>query len=515
MNIDFTPLLRRHFIKRARRTLDWKNSGRDVQLDVLGFLLRAAAHTEIGYTHGFSDISTARDIYQAYRNIVEPVVYEDIRSSVMRMIGGEKDVLWRGKCFDYAQSSGTSGGKSKYIPITTDSLRLNHYRGAEDAVAHYINSNPGSRIFSGKAMILGGSFANELSSAPANVRIGDLSATLIDKITPLAELVRVPSKKIALMADWEEKLPMLVKRALKENVTNISGVPSWFLTVIKRMLEAKSVSSLAGIWPNLEVFFHGGISFKPYREEYLKITEGCPMHFFETYNASEGFFATQSDLDEKSMLLILDSGIFYEFMPIGKSDAEIVPMWEVETDRVYELVISAANGLWRYKTGDTVRIHSTNPLKITIEGRTKSFINAFGEELMEANADTALSRVCRQTGAMIRNYTAAPIYASDQKKGRHQWVIEWEKQPVDTESFARMLDKELQNVNSDYQAKRSHSIFLDGPLVTSAPDGLFDRWLKSEGSHKLGGQRKVPRLSNDRKILDQLLELSMEMSAQR
>jgi len=507
MYIDPTSLLRKYFCKRARRTLKWREFGADVQLRMLRFLLDSGSCTEIGNTHDFKGMCRSNDIYRIFMNTLVPIEYEDMRDSVMRMIAGEKDVLWRGRCTSFAQSSGTSGGKSKYIPITEDSLRLNHYKGAGDAVAHYLNTNPKSHIFSGKAMILGGSYANELQSVPDHVRIGDLSATLIDKMTPLAEIVRIPSKQIALLADWEKKLPLLVKKAIRHNVTNISGVPSWFLTVIKEMLRYTGAASLAEIWPNLEVFFHGGISFKPYRAEYEKISQGCPIHFFETYNASEGFFATQSDPDDNAMLLILDAGIFYEFIPLGESPGKIIPAWEVEKGKVYELVITAPNGLWRYRIGDTVRVECVNPLKITIAGRTKSFINAFGEELMEANADTALSRVCLQTGAMIRNYTAGPVYAENGKKGRHQWIIEWDKRPDDIENFASRLDNELQHVNSDYQAKRSHSIFLDRPIITSAPEGLFDRWLKSAGTHKLGGQRKVPRLSNDRIILDKLIEL--------
>ena len=435
--------------------------------------------------------------------------YEDIREYVDRMMKGEKDVLWMGICRDFAQSSGTSGGRSKYIPITSDSLNGNHYRGGEDTVAHYLRMVPESRMFSGKGFILGGSFANSLTGNEyIHSNVGDLSATLINHINPLANFVRVPSKKVALMPDWESKLPALVKAAADKNITNISGVPSWFLTVLRKILEYKKVSVISEVWPNLEVFFHGGISFEPYRDEYRKITQGLDMHFMETYNASEGFFAVQNDFEDPSMLLIVDRDIFYEFIPVEGDDREPRPIWEVEKDKVYELVISASNGLWRYRLGDTVRITDANPVKIKIAGRTRSFINAFGEELMEYNAESAIAEACDRCGANILNYTVAPRFSSGGKKGCHQWLIEWEKKPGDIKEFTEVLDRELRSVNSDYDAKRSHSIFLDLPEIVTARPGLFDLWLKTEGSHKLGGQRKVPRLQNDRAMIDKLLRLN-------
>lgn len=508
MKINLTPLLRPHFVKISRRTDAWKGHTDDIQQNMLRRLLYRARNTEYGKKYGFAEILKAPDIYKAYSEAVPLVKYEDIRPYVMRMIGGEKNVLWPGKCRDYAQSSGTSGGKSKYIPITRASLSGNHYRGAEDAVAHYLRRHPKSKIFSGKALILGGSFSNTLDLPPGKVKVGDLSATLINRISRLAELVRVPDKKTALLEDWELKLPALVAKAGKENITNISGVPSWFLTVLRHLLNEKSASSLAEIWPDLEVFFHGGISFDPYREEYLEITEGLDMHFLETYNASEGFFAVQDDPEDHSMLLIIDRDVFYEFIPVTDADSTPLPANKVEAGKVYELVISASNGLWRYRPGDTVRIVSTDPVKITIAGRTGSFINAFGEELMEDNAEKAMAAAADRCQANILNYTAAPVYARDGRKGRHQWLVEWDKAPADIDEFASCLDEELRNLNSDYDAKRSGSLFLDPPEIISATPGLFDAWLKSAGSHKLGGQRKVPRLSNNRVIMEQLLNLN-------
>lgn len=508
MKIDFTPIFRPHFVKIAERTDSWKEDSQKLQGKVLRSLLTRAVDTEYGRKHDFNSLVLSTSLHKDYSSIVPLVEYEDIRENVMRMIGGERDVLWRGVCRDFAQSSGTSGGKSKYIPITSDSLSGNHYRGGEDAVAHYLRLVPESRIFSGKGFILGGSFSNTLDITDGKVRVGDLSATLINRINPLANLVRVPDKRTALMPDWETKLPALVKAASKAYVTNISGVPSWFMTVLRKILESRGASSMKEVWPGLEVFFHGGISFEPYRDEYKRITEGLDMHFLETYNASEGFFAVQNDFDDHSMLLIIDRDIFYEFIPADNPGVEAVPLWEVEKGKVYEMVISSSNGLWRYRLGDTVRIMQTDPVKIRIAGRTRSFINAFGEELMEDNAERAIASACDKCGAHILNYTAAPLFAGDGHKARHQWLIEWENQPASTVEFADILDAELRQLNSDYDAKRSHSIFLDSPEIITARPGLFDDWLKNAGSHKLGGQRKVPRLHNDREMMEQLLLLN-------
>jgi hypothetical protein len=510
MAIDFTPLVRPGFLRLARRTDSWGEKSGDIQRDVLCGLLSRASSTEYGKLYGFRDVLRERNVVDAYRSRVPLVDYESIRPWVMRMIKGETDVLWRGRCLDFAQSSGTSGGKSKFIPVTGDSLAGNHYRGAADAVAHYLRLVPKSRMFSGKGFILGGSFSNTLGFDVPGVHVGDLSATLIRKISPLANFVRIPDKKTALMPDWETKLPALVKVASRCNVTNISGVPSWFLTVIRKIAEARDVEKISDVWPNLEVFFHGGISFEPYRDEYRRLTDPEKMHFLETYNASEGFFAVQNDFDSHGMLLVIDRDVFYEFIPVEGDDRSPRALWEVEKGKVYELVISSSNGLWRYRLGDTVRIAQTNPVKITIAGRTKSFINAFGEELMEDNAEKAMAAACDRTGSSILNYTAAPQFASKGRKGRHQWLVEWGKAPADNAEFAAVLDEELRKLNSDYDAKRSHSIFLDMPEVISAPSGLYDSWLKSAGSHKLGGQRKVPRLSNDRHIFDNLLLLMGE-----
>lgn len=499
--INFTPLARKHFIDRLHTQLRYKDYADSIQQGELVKLIERAALTTIGRKYNFSRVRT----YKQFASTVPLYRYEDLRPMIMRMVNGEKDVLWPGRTFHFAQSSGTSDGKSKYIPITTAALRKNHYQGASDVVSHYLNLNPDSRLFAGKGFILGGSFANELNLKPGT-HVGDLSATLINNINPVVNLFRVPSKRVALMEDWSDKLPALVDASINENITNLSGVPSWFLTVLKEVLKRKGASCIHEVWPNLEVFFHGGIAFAPYREQYEKICDMSKMHFLDTYNASEGFFAVQSDWETTAMLLLLDVGVFYEFIPIEDIDSstpEVYPIWEIEVGKTYELVITACNGLWRYRIGDTVTIEQTHPVKIKIAGRTKSFINAFGEELMVHNADDAITAASAATGAEVLNYTAAPVYAGDNTHGRHEWLIEFSTKPADPAAFMRALDERLQQVNSDYAAKRSGNIFLDAPTLVIAEEGLFDRWLGSTG--KLGGQRKIPRLSNNRDTIDDML----------
>ena len=505
--MDLTPIARPYFVGISRRTDRWATDTMSIQLNTLRSLLRRGARCEAGRRCSLSEIASEKNPYGDFSNRIRPVAYEEIRPDVMRMIRGEKDVLWPGVCRDYAQSSGTSGGRSKYIPITADSLRRCHYKGAAYSVAHYLRNNPHSRLFSGKGMILGGSFANSLGMNGNRVKVGDLSATLINKISPAANFFRIPDKKTALLPDWSVKLPALVEAASKNYVTNISGVPSWFLTVIREILKHNGADNLSEVWPGLEVFFHGGISFEPYREEYTKITDPEKMHFVETYNASEGFFAVQNDPADRAMQLVIDNDIFYEFLPIDAREAQPLPIWDIEKGKVYELIITSSNGLWRYHTGDTVRVENTAPVKIVIAGRTKSFINAFGEELMEENAERAIAEICRKTGASIANYTAAPVFADGGHRGRHQWLVEWTVPPADTDAFAAGLDAELRRLNSDYDAKRTGTIFLDPLEIVTVPAGTFDRWLSASGTHKLGGQRKVPRLSNDRHIADAILPL--------
>lgn len=513
--IDFTPLVRRRFIRQAERMDAWDTESAFIQAHQLRSLLMAASRTLIGRRYRFDEIASEYTTYgliNCFASRVPVSGYEDIRPLVMRMLRGEKDILCPGACRDFAQSSGTSGGKSKFIPITPRALRRNHFAGASDAVSSYLRLVPGSKLFSGKALILGGSFANELtaSEVAAGVHVGDLSATLISKTPRFAELFRIPSKKIALMADWEAKLPSIIEVAARHNVTNLSGVPSWFLVLLRRLMKEKGVDSLHDIWPDLEVFFHGGISFRPYRAQYESFTDASKMHFLENYNASEGFFAVQTDFDSDAMTLLIDRDIFYEFAPLQKDGCfgEPVDISRVEVGKIYSLIITTSSGLWRYAIGDTVEIVSAAPVRIRIAGRTKSFINAFGEEVMEHNAETAIAAACRIADCSVVNYTVAPLYAAEGRKGRHQWLVEWNQKPESIEQFAAALDNELRRVNSDYDAKRKGDIFLDSPLITTASVGLFDKWLATSGNGKLGGQRKVPRLANDRTIIDKMLELN-------
>jgi len=513
---DFTPLVRPWFMRRAAASRSWTPGGgiERAQRRELARLLHDGRRCRQGEMLNFNVLSAAADPVGSFRRSLPIRRYEDIRDSVMRMIAGEPDILWPGRCRRFAQSSGTSGDKSKYIPVTDASLRINHYAGGRDSVAHYLALHPESRIFSGKGFILGGSFSNELRGLPRGVRVGDLSANLIEAINPIVNAVRVPDKATALMERWDEKLPALVRSAARENVTNISGVPSWFMTVLRKILEYTGANNIHEVWPNLEVFFHGGISFEPYRRQYSEMTDAHRMHYLETYNASEGFFAVQDTADHTAgMLLLLDSGVFYEFVPLSVAEREdmaeaaeaALPAWAVEPGQIYALVISSVNGLMRYWLGDTVEIACTEPhLRIRIAGRTRCFINAFGEELMVHNADAALARTCEATGASVENYTAAPVYADGGLRGRHQWLIEWSTPPpCGSDAFAEILDRELQRENSDYQAKRTGGIFLDRLSITDAAPGQFDRWLAATG--KLGGQRKVPRLSNDRRVIEAVM----------
>lgn len=498
--INLTPLIRPWFVRRTAQVRRSYPLTEKCQRLELARLLARAADTEWGRRHNYRALRS----YEDYARAVDVTPYEELRLLVMRMIAGEPDLLWPGRTLRYAQSSGTSDGKSKYIPVTDDSLRLSHYRGGADVVAHYLTLYPSSRLFAGKSFILGGSFANELDLPQGSkVRVGDLSANLIDNINPLANLVRVPSKQIALMADWHEKLPALVHAASRADVTNISGVPSWFLTVLRSMLEYCGASEIHEVWPHLEVFFHGGIAFGPYRDQYNAIIDPARMRYLETYNASEGFFAVQDTLESRAMLLLVDAGTFYEFIPLDNPAASPLPAWQLEPGRIYAMIISSANGLWRYPIGDTVRVETVSPLRITIAGRTKHYINAFGEEVMVHNTDAALARTCAELDCDVLNYTAAPVYTTSGHRGRHQWLIEFARQPRSLDEFAARLDLNLTRENSDYQAKRSGNIFLDPLEIVVARPGLFDDWLESTG--KLGGQRKVPRLSNDRKIMQQML----------
>ena len=500
--MSITSIIRPFFSARWRAIDRYATQTESIQREVLSRLIKKAEQTEWGTKNKFQKIKD----YKAFQHL--PIqTYEDIKHDVDRMRRGEKDILWPGKVIWYAKSSGTTNDKSKFIPVSWQGLHAVHYAGGRDAVAFYLHQRPDSQFFSGKGLILGGSHAPNYNVKDSLV--GDLSAILIENINPLVNLIRVPEKKIALLSDFEEKMEKIACSSLHENVTNISGVPSWMLAVLKRVMEIKGTDNLADVWPNLEVFFHGGVAFTPYREQYNHIIRSDRMKYMETYNASEGFFGLQNDWTDPSMLLMIDYDVFYEFIPMDEFDSEhptVVPLWDVELNKNYAMLISSSCGLWRYVIGDTLKFTSKDPYKFIISGRTKHFINAFGEELMVDNAEKGLEKACAETGAQVLEYTAAPVFMDKAAKCRHQWVIEFAKNPDSIEHFATVLDQALQEINSDYEAKRRKDITLQPLEVIVARKDLFHDWLKKEG--KLGGQHKVPRLSNNREYIDKVLAMN-------
>ena len=496
--MSLTQIVGKVFVPRQHALERYQQEGEALQRAVLNHLIRSAKDTEYGRNHAFAAVKG----YDDFISQVPVNTYEELKGDIDRMRQGETDILWPGRVKWYAKSSGTTNDKSKFIPVSNEGLQKIHYAGGRDSVAIYLRNNPQSRMFDGKGLILGGSHAPNYNLKDSLV--GDLSAILIENINPLVNLVRVPKKQTALLSDFEVKRERIAREAMNKNVTNISGVPSWMLSVLTCMMEMTGKKHLEEVWPNIEVFFHGGVAFTPYRKQYEQLITSPRMHYMETYNASEGFFGIQDDPADKSMLLMLDYGVFYEFIPMDGGDP--VPLWGVETGKNYAMVISTSCGLWRYEIGDTVQFTSTNPYKFIISGRTKHFINAFGEELIVDNAEQGLAYACEQTGAEVLEYTAAPVFMDANAKCRHQWLIEFSKRPQDMQQFADLLDKRLQEINSDYEAKRYKDITLQHLEIIEARPNLFNDWLKMRG--KLGGQHKVPRLSNSRDSIDQLLKLN-------
>lgn len=498
-----TTILRNIFKPREKQLDLHFSAAEELQRKVLFTLIKKAKNTEWGKKHGFSQIKTYEDFAAS-----SPInTYEELKYHIDRMRQGEKDVLWPGQVKWYAKSSGTTNDKSKFIPVSKDGLHDTHYQGGTDAVVLYLKNNPQSRLFDGKALILGGSHAPNYNLP--NSLVGDLSAILIENINPLVNMIRVPKKETALLSDFEIKRDRIAKESIRQNVTNLSGVPSWMLSVLNRVMEISGKTHLEEVWPNLEVFFHGGVAFTPYRDQYKNLITSPYMHYMETYNASEGFFGLQNDPNDPAMLLMLDYGVFYEFIPMDELDKDnptVVPLWGVETNKNYAMVITTSSGLWRYMIGDTIKFTARNPYKFIISGRTKSFINAFGEELIVDNAEKGLAAACQATGAQIQDYTAAPIFMNAQGKCSHQWVIEFSRAPESIEQFTDILDRSLQEINSDYEAKRYKDITLQKLEIVVARKGLFNDWLKQKG--KLGGQHKVPRLSNNRTYIEEILSLN-------
>ena len=501
--MNLTPFIKPVTNSRIKQIDKYATAAEELQRDVLRRLVNEAAGTEWGIRHRYSDIRQ----YEQFAKLVGIQDYESLKGDIDRMRHGEKDVLWKGCCRWFAKSSGTTNDKSKFIPVTSSGLKRVHYKGGFDVVATYLANNPKSRLLSGKALILGGSHSPNYNLQDSLV--GDLSAILIENSSAIVNMLRVPDKKIALLGDFEEKMDRIARCTCNKDVTNLSGVPSWMMAVLKHMLNITGKQSIDEVWPNLEVFFHGGVAFTPYREQYRQLIRNSSMNYVETYNASEGFFGIQNDPLDPAMLLMIDYDVFYEFIPFeefGSPNPQVLPLWEVEVGKNYAMLISTSCGLWRYMIGDTVRFTSKDPYKFVISGRTKHFINAFGEELMVENAEKGLDMACRETSAKVIDYTVAPVFMDADAKCCHQWLVEFAEKPASMEVFARILDSSLQQINSDYEAKRYKNKTMQQLEIVVARENLFNDWLKSKG--KLGGQHKVPRLSNSRQYIEELLEIN-------
>jgi hypothetical protein len=472
----------------------------EVQGELFRNLMDEAALTRFGVDHSFSSIKTVED----YKKAVPIRNYEAFKPYIEMLREGQQNILWPSKLKWFAKSSGTTDAKSKFIPVTKEALEECHYKGGKDLLALYYNQKPDARVYSGKHLVLGGS--SKINPFNDEGYTGDLSAIIIRNLPMWVEIMRAPSRDIALMDNWEEKIEMIAHTTMDEDIHMMAGVPSWTLVLLKRILELKGADNIKEVWPNLELFWHGGVSFKPYREQFSRLIPSLQMNYVETYNASEGFFGIQDRLNADDMLLMLDYGIFYEFMPMseyGKENPRTVSLKEVEVGQNYAIVISTNGGLWRYLVGDTVRFTSTFPFRIQVSGRTRHYINAFGEELIVDNADEAIRCACLATGASVVDYTAAPIYMSEKSSGAHQWLIEFDCKPRSKEQFVEVLDQTLKSLNTDYEAKRAFDFILKKPEVIEAPEGTFYQWLRDK--NKLGGQHKVPRLSNERQLIDDLL----------
>jgi hypothetical protein len=486
---------------RSWRIDAWMHHPISAQREVLQDLVTAGQYTEIGRKYDFSKLFNTKTFKQAI-----PIhEYDDLKLYVERIMAGEQNILWNTPINWFAKSSGTTSDKSKFIPVSQESLVDGHYKAAKDILSLYYMQHPESDLLTGKGLVIGGS--HTVSSLHDEAFFGDLSAVLMQNTPFWGNWIRTPELKIALMDEWENKIEMLATTTMQENVTSVSGVPTWTLVLFQRILELTGKQNMKEVWPTLELYMHGGVSFHPYKEQFKKLIGG-DIQYLEMYNASEGFFAAQDKPNSEGMLLFLDHGIFYEFMPIeeyGKEEPQTIGLKNVELDKLYAPVISTNGGLWRYLIGDTITFTSLKPFRIKVSGRLKLFINAFGEELIIENAEKAMAEACKETDAVVIDYTAGPVYFSDKGNGAHEWLVEFEKEPNNIEKFSTVLDEALKKQNSDYEAKRYKGIALREPLVRPLPNGHFNKWLKTK--NKLGGQHKVPRLSNDRIILEEILRL--------
>lgn len=475
----------------------------EVQEELLPWLTYRARNTTFGKKYGFEDIKN----YEQFRENVPLHSYEELFPYIDQLLKGDQNILWPTEIRWFAKSSGTTNDRSKFIPVSDESLEDCHFKGGKDLLSIYLNNNPDSRLFTGKNLSIGGSQQVNQFDNNSNSFYGDVSAVIMKNLPFWVQIIRTPSLEIALMDEWENKIEAMAQATMHEDVTSLSGVPTWTIVLLQRILEITGKKDISEVWPNLELFMHGAVSFTPYRHLFEDIIKSSKMHYVETYNASEGFFGIQDRTGSTEMLLMLDYGIFYEFIPLEESHSDqpkTILLDQVKLDQVYEVVISTNAGLWRYRIGDTIRFTSLNPFRIKIAGRTKHFINAFGEELMIENAEKAIAEVCQKTHTSIDNFTAAPKYLSHGKSGAHEWVIEFSKAPEDLELFADSLDQTLRKLNSDYDAKRQKDIALGRLILHKAPKDTFYQWMKSRG--KLGGQNKVPRLSNSREYVEDLLK---------
>jgi hypothetical protein len=480
----------------------WKNNPVDAQREVLQDLVTSAQYTEFGRQYNFHELFNIRTFKQA----VPVHEYDDLKPYIERIMQGEQNILWNTPIYWFAKSSGTTSDKSKFIPISEESLEECHFKAAKDVLTLYYNFNPESELLTGKGLVLGGS--HNINPMNNEAQYGDLSAVLLQNTPFWGHWLRTPDLSIALMDEWESKIEKLANSTIKENVTSISGVPTWTLVLFKRILEITGKKAMAEVWPSLELYMHGGVSFTPYKEQFQKLI-GKKINYLEMYNASEGFFAAQENPGDEGMLLFTDHGIFMEFMPVGEygnKNPITYGLQDVEIGKNYALVISTNGGLWRYLLGDTIQFTSLHPFRIKVSGRLKHYINAFGEEVIVDNTDKAVAMACEKTGAVVNDYTAAPVYFSDTSNGAHEWLIEFEKEPADISSFTNELDAALKSINSDYEAKRHKNIALRLPIIHSLQKGTFNQWLQSKG--KLGGQHKVPRLSNERKFIEDIFQFA-------
>lgn len=481
----------------------WVNNPIATQREVLQDLITHAQHTEIGRKYGFHEIFKVCN----FKKSVPIHEYDDLKPYIERLMHGEQNLLWNTPVYWFAKSSGTTNDKSKFIPVTEESLQDTHYQGAKDVLTMYYQHNPESYLLTGKGLVIGGS--HQINSINEETHYGDLSAVLLQNTPFWSTWIRTPDLSIALMDEWENKIESLAQSTIQENVTSISGVPTWSLVLIKRILQITGASSLKEVWPNFELYLHGGVSFTPYKEQFNRLIGGN-IRYLDMYNASEGLFAAQDDPHEDGMLLFLNHGIFYEFMPVeeyGKTEPQTVGLTDVEIGKNYAPVISTNGGLWRYLLGDTIQFTSLVPYRIKVSGRLKHFINAFGEELIVDNSDKAIAIACEKTRSIVNDYTAAPVYFSDDSNGAHEWLVEFDKAPEHLPQFTYELDCALKSLNSDYEAKRHKDIALRMPLIHQLKQGSFSNWLRSKG--RLGGQHKVPRLSNDRRYIDDIISMLM------